>query len=99
MTADSFEDELEAAFAAETDTETAETAAANVTAMAESFDLELTAEDVAARVADAPYDEFERRFNYAVGDIAHGIEDCTDSREYRLAGYGNVGSRGTWAES
>lgn len=97
MTADSIEDALEAEFAAETDANTAATAAGNLAAMAEAFDIDRSAAAVADRVADAPYDEFERRFNYVVGDIAQETEDCTDSREYRLAGYGDVGSRGTWA--
>ena len=97
MTADSIENALEAEFAEETDADTAATAAGNVAAMVAEFDLNLAAADVADRVVDAPYDEFARRFNYAVGDIANETADCTDSRAYRLAGFGDVGSRGVWA--
>ena len=36
------------------------------------------------------YDEFRHRYNDAVGEIAAGVEGCTDSRAYRLAGFGEL---------
>lgn len=45
-------------------------------------------------LAAAPYDDPERRWNWVVGDVAADLDDCTDSRDYRLAGFGEVGATG-----
>jgi hypothetical protein len=39
---------------------------------------------------DDGYESFAHRFDYAVGDLAAAAEDCTDSREFRLAGFGDL---------
>ncbi|WP_135303542.1 hypothetical protein [Haloarcula amylovorans] len=83
-------DELADAFAEETDDDTAGTAAENVAAFAEQYDEDLTAEDVRSTFEKAPYDEFPRQFNWLVGELAVENEDCTDSREFRLDGFGDL---------
>ncbi|QPV64619.1 hypothetical protein I7X12_08430 [Halosimplex litoreum] len=85
---DDFETELAAAFEAEfdADAETVATAAENAAAFREDFDEDLAVEDVLDR-AEGHNGDFEHRFDYAVGDLADGNDDCTDSREYRIAGY------------
>lgn len=51
-------------------------------------------EDVTARAvleaveAVDGYGSFDRRYNCAVGNVAAGLAECTDSRAYRLAGFG-----------
>jgi hypothetical protein len=72
------------------DGETAARAAELAAAFCADYD-DLTAEDVveAVRAVDA-YEGFDRRYNCAVGDLAAGLEDCTDSRDYRLAGFGTL---------
>lgn len=82
-------DELADAFAEETDDDIAQTAAENVAAFAEQYDEDLTADDVLSTFEEAPYDEFGRRFNWLVGELAAENEDCTDSREFRLDGFGD----------
>lgn len=62
-------------------------AAANVVSLGEEFDAEVTTDDVLTELEAAPYETFEHRFDAAVGELAAAIEDCTDSRAYRLAGY------------
>ena len=81
-------DELADAFGEHTDADTAQTAAENVADLAEQYDEELTSETVRDRFADAPYADFQRAFNWLVGDLAADTEDCTDSREFRIGGPG-----------
>ncbi|WP_254272831.1 hypothetical protein [Haloarcula marina] len=83
-------DALTEAFADETDHETAATAAENVAAFAEQYAEELTADDVVSAFATAPYDDFGHRFDWLIGELAAATEDCTDSRAFRLAGYGDL---------
>jgi hypothetical protein len=65
-------------------------AAARATAFDDEYDLELTVDDVVDRLSQAPYGRFERRWNWWVGDVAADLEDCTDSREFRFAGFDAV---------
>ena len=81
-------DDLAAAFGEYTDADTAATAAENVQAFAEQYDEELPSEAVLDRFEDAPYADFGRAFNWLVGDLADDTEDCTDSREFRIEGFG-----------
>lgn len=87
---DAFESELAAAF--ETEYGAAETvasaAAERIVAFREEFDEDLGTDDVLAELEENPYESFEHRFDAAVGELAAAVEDCTDSREYRLAGFG-----------
>lgn len=91
MSDDTFESDLREAFESEfdADAETAATAAENAAAFRADFDEELTAEDVLDRV-EAHSGDFEHRYDYAIGDLAAENNDCTDSREYRIAGYGDL---------
>jgi len=83
-----FTDSVQAAFeSAGADAATAADAAEKLTAYREDHDEELAANDVEGRLADAPYDEFAHAYDWLVGALAAENEDCTDSREYRLAGY------------
>lgn len=83
-----FTDSVETAFeSAGADSETATAAAERVAAFREDHADDLTADEIEARLADAPYDEFAHAYDWLVGDLADEHEDCTDSREYRLAGY------------
>lgn len=34
------------------------------------------------------YDSFQHRYDCAAGNLAAGVEGCTDSRAYRLGGFG-----------
>jgi hypothetical protein len=68
----------------------AERAAELVTAFREEFDLDLSAEAFLDAVADADYDAFDHRYDQAIGDLAADVADCTDSREYRLAGFDDL---------
>ncbi|GCF13762.1 hypothetical protein Harman_16970 [Haloarcula mannanilytica] len=81
---------LAAAFADETDDDIAQTAAENIAAFAEEYDEDLTSDRVTDLLADAPYDGFDRRFNWVVGELAAENEDCTDSREFRIDGFGDL---------
>lgn len=65
-------------------------ASAKAAAFLAEYDLELSAEDFVEAVESAPYDSFGHNFDYVIGDYAAGIDDCTDSREFRLAGYGDL---------
>ncbi|QIO21260.1 hypothetical protein [Haloarcula sp. JP-L23] len=78
------------AFGEETDADTAQTAAENVASFAEQYDEDLTADAVLETFEEAPYDGFERRFNWLVGELAAANEDCTDSREFRIGGFGDL---------
>ncbi|WP_226011450.1 hypothetical protein [Halomicrobium salinisoli] len=87
----SFEDTVAESFAdAGADAETAETAAERVAAFREDYEIDLPAEDVADRVESAPYDDFAHAYDWLVGDLAADVDDCTDSREYRLEGFGDL---------
>jgi len=81
---DDFESEFEA------DPETAAEAAAKAAAFTVDYDEDLTAPAVVDAVAESPYDTFQHDFDTAIGDLAAANEDCTDSREYRLAGFGDL---------
>jgi len=78
------------AFSEETDDDTAAAAAENVAVFAAEYDEELTAETVLDSFEDAPYDEFAHAFNWLVGHLAAENEDCTDTREFRLDGFGEL---------
>jgi hypothetical protein len=65
-------------------------AATRATAFDDEYDLELTVDGVVDRVSQAPYDRFERRWNWWIGDVAADLENCTDSREFRFAGFDTV---------
>jgi len=82
-----FTDDLADAFGEHTDADTAQTAAENVAAFAEEYDEDLTSEAVIGRFEDATYADFQRAFNWLVGDLAAENEDCTDSRGFRIEGY------------
>jgi hypothetical protein len=69
-----------------------EIAARADTLRSEHEDADLTVGTVVDRVREAPYDAVDRRWNWAVGDVCHELDDCTDSRPYRLEGFGEVGA-------
>jgi hypothetical protein len=81
---------LAEAFGEETDADIAQTAAENVADFAEQYDESLSADAVLDRFAESPYDDFGHAFNWLVGDLAAGNEDCTDSREFRIEGFGDL---------
>jgi len=87
---DAFESELVEPFETEygADESVASTAAARIVAFREDHEEALSAEDVRAELEDNPYESFEHRFDAAVGELAAAADDCTDSREYRIAGFG-----------
>ncbi|WP_324664885.1 hypothetical protein [Haloarcula sediminis] len=85
-------DDLADAFGERTDADTAQAAAENVQSFAEQYDEELTSEAVLDRFEGAPYADFREAFNWLVGDLAADNEDCTDSREFRIEGYGPFGA-------
>ncbi|QLD90979.1 hypothetical protein HWV07_18775 [Natronomonas salina] len=91
---DDFETELADAFESEygADADVAGEAASRAAAFREDWDEELSVEAFLEELDDAPYDEFEHRFDAAVGELAAAAADCTDSREYRLAGYDDFGA-------
>lgn len=78
------------AFGEATDAEFAQAAAENIAAFAEQYDEDLTAEAVLDSFDDAPYDDFDHAFNWLVGELAANNDDCTDSREFRLEGFGEL---------
>ena len=83
-------DDLAAAFGEATDADLAQTAAENVQTFAEQYDEDLSAEAVLDRFEDAPDADFRKAFNWLVGDLAAVNEDCTDSREFRIEGFGDL---------
>lgn len=89
-----FETELAAALESEfgADADRAAEAAAGAAAFRDDWDEDLTVDAVVAAIEDAGdhYDDFANRYDLAIGDLAHEHEDCTDSREYRLAGFGHL---------
>lgn len=89
---DAFESELASALESEygADERVASAAAANLAAFRADHDEDLAVEDVLAELEASPYESFEHRFDAAVGELAAGAEDCTDSREYRLSGFGDL---------
>lgn len=89
---DDFESELADAFASGygADADVASEAASRAAAFREDWDEELAAGAFLEELDDAPYDEFEHRFDATIGELAADVEDCTDSREYRLAGFGDM---------
>ncbi|RNJ27156.1 hypothetical protein [Halosegnis longus] len=85
-----FEAELTAVFTEQYDADpgTAKTAAANVNAFHEAHAEDLTTEAFLDALDEADiYDGFAHRFDLAIGELAAADDDCTDSREYRLAGF------------
>lgn len=86
---DDFGSELAEAFEAEYGAAefVASEAAASIVAFREDYEADLATEDVLAEFDENPYEKFEHRFDAAVGELAAAVEDCTDSREYRLAGF------------
>jgi len=91
---DAFEAELAERLAETfgTDGETARTAAARAASFRADHEEGLTVEELIAGIEDAPYDAFGHRFDAAIGDLAAENDDCTDSRTYRLGGFGEMGA-------
>ncbi|GGM37768.1 hypothetical protein [Haloarcula argentinensis] len=83
-------DALTAAFTDETDDEIAQAAAENIADFSEEYDEDLTSDRITDLLAAAPYDGFQRRFNWLVGELAAENEDCTDSRAFRIDGFGEL---------
>ena len=94
MSDDAFETELSErlveAFGA--DEGTASSAAAKAASFRTDHEEGLTVDGLIAGIEDAPYDAFEHRFDAAIGDLAAANDDCTDSRPYRLSGFGEMGA-------
>ena len=86
MSDDDFESDLRDAFENEVDADTAAAAAEKAAAFRADFDEDLAVADVLDRVERRDGD-FGHRYDFAIGDLAAEIEDCTDSREYRIAGF------------
>jgi len=82
-------DDLAEGFSEHTDADLAQNAAESIQSFAEQYDEELTSETVLDRFEDAPYADFREAFNWLVGDLAAGNEDCTDSRAFRIEGFGD----------
>lgn len=91
---DDFEEQLTDAFAEAEgiDGDRAADAASRAKAFRDDHEEELTAEHILQALEAAPYDSFEHRFDWVIGDFASAAENCTDSREYRLAGFGDLAS-------
>lgn len=91
---DTFERDLTEALATEydVDDDVAADAAAKVAAFREDWQSDLTTEGFLKEVDAAPYDEFDHRFDRALGTLAADNEDCTDSRAYRRSGYDALGA-------
>ncbi|AQL41543.1 hypothetical protein BV210_01905 [Halorientalis sp. IM1011] len=87
-----FAAELETTFveAFEADEETAAVAAEKAAAFREEYHEDLTVAELTDRLADDSYDAFEHRFDYTVGNLAAAVDDCTDSRQFRIAGFGDL---------
>lgn len=94
MSDDAFETELAESLAEAfgVDEETANDAAAKAAAFREDHEAALTVEELISGIENAPYDGFEHRFDAAIGELAAKNDDCTDSRAYRLAGFGAKGA-------
>jgi len=89
---DEFETDLTEAFTTEyaVSEDVATDAAAKVAAFREDWQEDLTADEFLELVETAPYDDFDHRFDRAIGALADEHEDCTDSREYRLSGFDDL---------
>ncbi|MFC7074944.1 hypothetical protein [Haloarcula halophila] len=87
---DTLSESLAEAFAESTDEGTATEAAEQLAAFVEDYERDLTAEALLERFEDAPYDDFPHRYDWLVGELAAETEDCTDSRTYRLDGFGEL---------
>ena len=86
-----FTDDLAAALAERYDLDDlAPDAAEKAGAFAEEYDLDLTVAGVVDGLEAAPYGEFRRRWNWWVGDRAANLEECTNSRAFRFAGFDAV---------
>lgn len=86
-----FTESLAATFeSAGTDEAVASEAAEKLATFREDHDEDLTAADVEERFGAAPDAEFAHAYNWLVGDLAAAAEDCTDSRAYRMDGYGEL---------
>jgi hypothetical protein len=73
------------------DEETAQAAAERAAEFCQDYEEEMSAEAILDAVAAVEgYDSFQHRYDCAVGDLAAGVESCTDSRAYRLAGFGSL---------
>ena len=83
-----FTDDVQAVFeSAGADADAAGTAAEKLAAFREDHDEDLTAKAVETTFADAPDEDFAHAYDWLVGHLAAENDDCTDSREYRLAGF------------
>lgn len=94
MTAD-FIDTL--AHRLETELDCSDEVAGEIAAKADTMrtdyeDAGFDAQDFIDRVREAPYESLDRQWNWAVGDACAELEDCTDSRPYRLEGFDDVGA-------
>jgi len=91
---DEFESELIDAFTSEygADESVAGEAAEKAAAFREDFAEDLTIDDVLDAFGDAPYADFAHAYDYAIGVLADESEDCTDSREYRIDGFDEIGA-------
>lgn len=72
------------------DDDLATDAAEMATEFSEEYELDLTVEEVLEGLEEAPYEGFTRQWNWWIGDLAADIEDCTNSREFRFAGFDDV---------
>ena len=70
--------------------DTAAAAASKAASFAEDHDEDLTAEAVLDALETGPYESFRHNFDWVIGDLAAAVEDCTDSRAYRLSGFGDL---------
>lgn len=65
------------------------TAAGRAAAFCEEYEEDVSADAVLEAVAAVEaYDSFQHRYDCAIGDLAADIDGCSDSRAYRLAGFG-----------
>jgi hypothetical protein len=65
-------------------------AAGAAVAFADDYE-DVTVERVREAVADADGDgAFPHRFDRAVGEVAAAVDGCSDSRAYRIAGFGSL---------
>jgi hypothetical protein len=87
---DTLSESLADAFAESTDEETAAEAAEQVAAFVADYERDLTSETLLDRFAEAPYDDFAHRYDWLIGELAAETDDCTDSRAYRLDGFGDL---------
>ncbi len=73
----------------EADESVARTAAGRAAAFCEEYGEEVSADTILEAVAAVgAYDSFQHRYDCAIGDLAAEVEGCSDSRAYRLAGFG-----------